>query len=89
MKATVMISQGGLDGTVADLRIIFAIALKSLSTSIVVAHNHPSGNKKPSAADTKLTKKIKDAGELLDIQLLDHLILVENGYFSFADEGLL
>ena len=85
----VKISSGGLDGTVCDPKIIFSIALKCLASSIIVAHNHPSGNKNPSSADTQLTKVIKDAGELLGIRLLDHVILTTETYFSYADEGLL
>lgn len=83
------ISQGGLDSTVADIRIIFSIALKCVATGIIVAHNHPSGNLKPSETDIVLTRKIKEAGKLLDITLFDHLILSNEGYYSFADEGLL
>lgn len=83
------ISQGGLDSTVADIRIIFSIALKCVATGIIVAHNHPSGNLKPSESDIALTRKVKEAGKLLDITLFDHLILSNEGYYSFADEGLL
>lgn len=83
------ISQGGLDSTVADIRIIFSITLKCVATGIIVAHNHPSGNLKPSETDIALTRKIKEAGKLLDITLFDHLILSNEGYYSFADEGLL
>jgi DNA repair protein RadC len=82
-------SQGGLSGTVVDIRHIFSIALKANSASIVVAHNHPSANTKPSEQDIQITKKIKDAGRLLDIPLLDHVILTNEGYLSFADEGIL
>jgi DNA repair protein RadC len=70
-----------------DPRVVFTIALKSLATSIIVAHNHPSGNLKPSDSDRDITKKLKSAGSLLDIQLLDHLIITKDGYTSFADEG--
>lgn len=83
------ISQGGLDSTVADIRIIFSIALKCVACGIIVAHNHPSGNLKPSETDIALTRKIKEAGKLLDITLFDHIILSNEGYYSFADEGLL
>ncbi|MBL0047091.1 MAG: JAB domain-containing protein [Bacteroidetes bacterium] len=83
------ISQGGLDSTVADIRIIFSITLKCIATGIIVAHNHPSGNLKPSETDIALTRKIKEAGKLLDITLFDHIILSNDGYYSFADEGLL
>ena len=84
------LSTGGINATCVDIRILFAVVLKSLSTSIILAHNHPSGNLKPSESDKKLTQKIIKAGELLDIKTLDHIILSpENGYFSFADECLL
>jgi DNA repair protein RadC len=83
------ISQGGLDSTVADIRIIFSVTLKCVATGIIVAHNHPSGNLKPSETDIALTQKIKEAGKLLDITLFDHIILSNEGYYSFADEGLL
>lgn len=83
------ISQGGLDSTVADIRIIFSITLKCVACGIIVAHNHPSGNLKPSETDIALTRKIKEAGKLLDITLFDHLILSNEGYYSFADEGML
>ena len=75
--------------TVADPKVIFVAALKSCSSSIILAHNHPSGNLKPSEADLQLTRKIKEAGKLLDIQVLDHLIISSEGYLSFADEGIL
>ena len=83
------ISQGGVSGTVADNKIIFKHALDELGSSIIVLHNHPSGNLTPSKADEELTKKIKEGAKHLDIALLDHLILHNNQYFSFADEGLL
>lgn len=83
------VSRGGITGTIADLRLIFKPAIESLATGIIVCHNHPSGNVKPSDADVSLTRKIREAGSLLDIQLLDHLIIVEKGYYSFADEGKL
>lgn len=82
-------SSGGITGTVADPRVILTVALNCAATSIVVAHNHPSGNLKPSLADEQITKKIKDAAALLDITLLDHIILTEESYYSFADEGML
>ncbi|MBP2831281.1 JAB domain-containing protein [Aquimarina sp. U1-2] len=82
-------SKGGLVGTIADPRLIFAIALKSLATGIIIAHNHPSGNLKPSASDINLTKRIKRIGELHDVLLLDHIIISRQGYFSFSDEGML
>ncbi len=83
------ISQGGLDSTVADIRIIFSITLKCVASGIIVAHNHPSGNLKPSETDITLTRKIKEAGKLLDITLFDHIIISNEGYYSFADEGML
>ena len=85
----IKISAGGLAGTVADVRIIFACAIQTGATRIVVAHNHLSGNLKPSQADIDLTKKIKEGGQLLEIQLLDHVILTDGSYFSFSDEGIL
>ena len=84
-----LISIGGISGTVVDVRCIYLAALKALSSSIILAHNHPSGNGEASDADIKITKKLKDAGELLDITLLDHLILLQEGYTSMADEGQL
>lgn len=83
------ISSGGVSGTIADPRLIFVTALKSNSTSIILAHNHPSGNLQPSKADEELTNKIKLGGRLLEIAVLDHLILSSEGYYSFADEGLM
>jgi DNA repair protein RadC len=83
------ISTGGVSGTVADPRLIFIGALKANATSIIISHNHPSGNLKPSQADEQLTQKIKQAGQFLDIRLLDHVIITSESYFSFADEGLL
>lgn len=83
------ISQGGVAGTVADPKIIFKVAVEELASGIILAHNHPSGNLTASQADLDLTKKLKESGKLLDIQVLDHLILADKKYFSFADEGLL
>jgi DNA repair protein RadC len=83
------ISEGGLTGTVADPRRIFNNALKAEATSIILSHNHPSGNIQPSSMDIELTKKLKKAGEVLDISVYDHLIIGENNYYSFADEGML
>ncbi len=82
------ISSGGTTGTVADPKIIFQIALKSNASSIILAHNHPSGNTDPSDSDTKLTTKLKSAGILLDIPVLDHIILTSESFYSFADEEL-
>lgn len=84
-----IVSTGGISGTVIDCKIIFQSALKANSCAIVLAHNHPSGQKFPSQNDTAITRKIKDAGSLLDIQMLDHIILTSEGYYSFADEGML
>lgn len=90
VKGLMKLSSGSIDGTLADIRIIMGTALKSLSTAIALAHNHPSGNLAPSGPDKHLTKKIKEACDLMDINLLDHLILdPDGGYFSFVDEGLL
>jgi DNA repair protein RadC len=80
-------SKGGVSGTVVDLKLLFAVALKCNASAIIVAHNHPSGNLKPSEADKEITKKIKSGAEMLDIQLLDHLIITKNGFFSFSSEG--
>jgi DNA repair protein RadC len=84
-----IISQGGITGTVADPRVILKTALEQDATSIVLCHNHPSGNLKPSHADEDLTLKIKEAAKYFDIRVMDHIIVSEDGYYSFADEGLL
>jgi DNA repair protein RadC len=84
-----IVSEGGITGTVADPRVILRKALEHDATSIILCHNHPSGSLKPSRADTALTEKIRGAAALLDISVSDHLIVSENGYYSFADEGLL
>ena len=81
------VSQGGLSGTIIDVRIILKMALDKLATSIILCHNHPSGNLVPSEADKDITKKIKEAGKHMDIPVLDHLIIANGSYFSFADEG--
>lgn len=86
---TEIVSLGGRTYTVADPRIIFKSALLANATSIFLGHNHPSGNTKPSQADITLTNKIKEAGKLLEIQLLDHIIVTDTAYFSFADEGMI
>lgn len=83
------ISQGGITGTVVDVRIVCKYAIESLCTSVIVCHNHPSGTLNPSRADEAITRKIKQALSLFDIRLLDHIILTEDSYFSFADEGIL
>ncbi|MFA5327565.1 MAG: DNA repair protein RadC [Prolixibacteraceae bacterium] len=84
-----MVSQGGLSGTIIDVRIILKMALDKLACSIILCHNHPSGNLVPSEADKNITKKIKEAGKHMDIPVLDHLIIGNDAYFSFADEGLI
>jgi len=83
----IQLSKGGITGTLVDTRLIFKKAIELVATSIILAHNHPSGTLQPSSADKKMTKKIKGAGETLDIKVLDHLIITEKMYFSFADEG--
>ena len=80
---------GGISAVSADQRIIYKTALEHHASSIIVAHNHPSGTLKPSKADLEVTKMLKSAGDLLEIKLTDHLILTEDAYFSFADEGLI
>lgn len=83
------ISQGGITGTVADPRLILAGAIKVAACSMILVHNHPSGNLKPSRADEELTAKIKEAAKYFDIKVLDHLIISTEGYYSFNDEGIL
>jgi DNA repair protein RadC len=83
------ISKGGISGTVTDVRVIFKSAISKLASGLIVSHNHPSGNFAASDSDTKITQKIKEAGALLDIQLLDHVICTSQDYYSFADNGLL
>ena len=84
------ISKGGISGTVTDVRVIFQAAIKGNASGIICAHNHPSSNTNPSESDNKITQKIKEAGNLLDIQLLDHLIIsTEGDYYSYADFGTL
>ena len=83
------ISSGGVSGTVADPKIIFKAALEQYASSVILIHNHPSGNLKPSQADISLTTKMKEAGKLLEIPVLDHIIFGDEGYMSFADDGLL
>ena len=84
-----IVSEGGITGTVADPRIILKKALDHDATSIILCHNHPSGSTKPSRADEELTNKIKEAASYLDIKVLDHIIVSNEGYFSFADEGII
>ena len=86
---TVRISQGGVTGTVVDARIIFKAAIEKLASSIVLAHNHPSGNLSPSQADIRLTDQLTQGAKLLDIIVMDHLILAGQSYYSFADENMI
>ncbi len=85
----VKLSEGGTAGTVCDKKVIFQIALNANASSIILSHNHPSGNLKPSAEDIAITKEVQAAGRILDINVLDHVILTEEGYYSFADEGMM
>ena len=90
VKGLLRLSRGGLTGTIADPRVLFATALKSLSVGIIAAHNHPSGSIKPSSQDIELTKRLKEIGRLHEITLIDHLILSPHSdFYSFADEGML
>ncbi|MBS9461054.1 JAB domain-containing protein [Flagellimonas sp. 389] len=90
VKGICQISQGGIVGTLVDMRILFATVLKSLSVGLILAHNHPSGKLEPSEADIKLTNRIKKAASVFDIRLLDHLIFAPDGdYYSFSDNGIL
>lgn len=83
------ISAGGMSGTVADPRMIFRAALDKKAVSLILCHNHPSGNTQPSSADVQLTKNMAEAGKVLEINVLDHIIVTQKGFFSFADEGLI
>ena len=83
------VSTGGVTGTVVDPKIIFVAALKANACNIIISHNHPSGNLQPSNADIEITEKIKKAGQFLEITLFDHIIVSSEGYYSFADEGLI
>jgi DNA repair protein RadC len=83
------VSEGGVSGTVADPKIIYKMALEELASGLIVAHNHPSGNLQASQSDLDLTKKLKEAGKFLEIQLLDHIIIANQKYLSFADEGMI
>jgi len=84
-----LISKGGVSGTLADPKIIFHVALQHQASTVILAHNHPSNNRKPSREDITLTKRLCEAGNILDIKVVDHLIITDDGYLSFADEGLL
>ncbi|QXP69371.1 JAB domain-containing protein [Polaribacter sp. R2A056_3_33] len=83
------LSKGGVSGTFVDVKLVFSVALKCNASSIIVAHNHPSGNLKPSETDKNLTEKLRVTGNYLDIKLLDHIIVTKNDYYSFADNGIL
>ncbi|RZJ83104.1 MAG: DNA repair protein [Chryseobacterium sp.] len=85
----VNISQGGMSGTIADPKIIFAVALKACASGIILSHSHPSGETSPSEADIRLTRKLTEAGKLLDLQIIDHIIVCNDGYYSFMDEGIM
>ena len=84
-----MVSQGGLAGTVTDVRLILKMAIEKLASAMILCHNHPSGNMQASEADHKITRKIKEAAALMEITVLDHVIIAQDGYLSFADEGIL
>jgi DNA repair protein RadC len=86
---TLKISQGGISGTVTDVRVVLKKAIEHLASGLIAAHNHPSGNTSPSESDTKITQRLKEAGTLMDIQLLDHIIISNKEYYSLADNGLL
>jgi DNA repair protein RadC len=83
------LSKGGMSSSIIDVKIVVSIALKTLASGIIIAHNHPSGNLNPSKADIDITKKLKSACNLMDITVLDHLIISKDNYYSFADDGLL
>jgi len=82
------LSKGGITGTIVDARLVFKLALENGATGLILCHNHPSGNLQPSEADKEITKKLKLAGESLDVKVLDHLIITESKYYSFVDEGI-
>lgn len=84
-----LISEGGLTETIADIRLIFQAALLTNSVALILAHNHPSGNLKPSPEDIRLTKQVREAAQIMRIKVLDHIILSDTEYYSFADEGML
>ena len=81
------LSRGGVSGTIIDMKLLFSVALKCISSSMIIVHNHPSGSLTPSTTDINCTHRIKEVCKLLDITLLDHIIIAKNGYFSFCDEG--
>jgi len=88
-KALYQVSSGGLHGTVCDPKLVYAAALKSLASSVILSHNHPSGQLRPSEEDIRLTKKLVEAGSFLDLPVHDHVIMSRDGYYSFADNGML
>jgi len=81
------LSRGGVSGTIIDMKLLFSVALKCISSSMIIVHNHPSGSLTPSNADLQCTRRIKEVCKLLDITLLDHIIIAKNGYFSFVTKG--
>ncbi|MCF1420830.1 JAB domain-containing protein [Mangrovimonas futianensis] len=81
------LSKGGVSGTIVDAKLVYSVALKCNASSIIISHNHPSGNLRPSEADLRLTKKLKEAGSYLDVLLLDHIIITKDNYHSFADNS--
>jgi len=85
----IRVSSGGIAGTVTDVKIIMRKAIDKLASGLIVCHNHPSGNTKPSEADTRITTKIKEAGLIMDVQLMDHVVISDNDYYSFADNGMI
>ncbi|MFC3757727.1 DNA repair protein RadC [Chryseobacterium tructae] len=86
---TAQLTQGGISQSIVDVRVLFKTALEHFSTGVIIAHNHPSGSLKPSKEDINITQKVKEGGKVLSIQLLDHIIITQNSYFSFSDAGLL
>jgi DNA repair protein RadC len=86
---TYLISKGGTAGTVCDPKVVFTTALNCNAHGVILTHNHPSGNLNPSLADKEITNKVKEAALLLDMKLVDHIIVTEDGYYSFADEGII
>lgn len=85
----IQVSKGGIAGTVVDIRMIMKEAIDSLASAIVLCHNHPSGSANPSGDDNNITRKLKEAGQILDVKLLDHVIICDHSYYSYADKGLL
>lgn len=83
------LSKGGMTGTVIDVRMVMKRALETRASSLILVHNHPSGNTRPSDADTKITEKLRDAAKIMDVPVIDHIIVTDNSYFSFADENMI